>query len=380
MAPLGSSARHDMTVRSPVVRRGRWILLIVPVAIVAAIVAVFVGSVLRTHQQEVESSYDAVYVVSVDGSGLRMLTTDKRDHQYVWSPDGRQIVAQSDTAKSPNSVPGPIELMGAGGGAVREIHAAGFAFDPAWRSEHALELLDTASVSETTPTRILELSLPGTVRLVRSIGLIGAAGWSPDGGLLAIVPCRGGSYHSVELLSAIGQPERRLGGLHGSLGPGVCLDPAAEADEALVWAPAGRSLYVRTTSGLWRYRLAGGPPELVEAGSQTGGAAAVSPDGKLLVVEGDAVRRGNTVSLLYLRPAAGGHARLLTAQTGSEPVWSPDGAAVAFVSGSAIYTAPLAGGPARKVAGLSGHDISDLSWSPDGRRLGFVGSVETPQT
>jgi Tol biopolymer transport system component len=260
------------------------------------------------------------------------------------------------------------------------VHAAGFAFDPAWRSEHALELLDTASVSETRRTRILELSLPGTVRLGRSIGPIGAAAWSPDGRLLAILPCRGGSYHDVERLPAIGQPERRLGGLHGSLGPGVCLDPAAEADEALVWAPAGRSLYVRTTRGLWRYRLTGGPPELVEAGSQTGFAAAVSPDGKQLVIEGEAVRRGNTVSLLYLRPAAGGRARLLTAQPGGEPAWSPDGAAVAFVSGSAIYTAPLAGGPAQKVVGLSGHDISDLSWSPDGRRLGFVASVETPQT
>jgi Tol biopolymer transport system component len=355
-------------------------LLIVPLAVIAAIVAVVVGSLVRTHQQEVESRYDAVYVVSVDGSGLRKLTGDKRDHQYVWSPDGRQIVAQSDTAESPNSVPGPIELMGAGGGAVRDVHAAGFAFDPAWRSERTLELLDTASVSEVRPTHILELSLPGTIGLGRSIGPIGAAAWSPDGGLLAIVPCRAGSYHDIELLSAIGQPERRLGWLQGSLGAGVCSDPTAEADEALVWAPAGQSLYVRTSRGLWRYRLAGGPPELVEAGSQTGFAAAVSPDGKQLVIEGEAVRRGNTVSLHYLRSAAGGRTRPLTAQTGGEPVWSPDGATVAFVSGSAIYTAPLAGGPARKVVGLSGHDISDLSWSPDGSRLGFVASVETPQT
>jgi dipeptidyl aminopeptidase/acylaminoacyl peptidase len=368
------------TVRSPVVRRGLWILIGVTVAVIAAIVAVFVGSLVRTHQKEVESAYDAVYVVSVDGSGLRKLTSDKRDHQYVWSPDGRQIVAQSDTAEAPNSLPGPIELMAAGGGAVREVHAAGFAFDPAWRSERALELLDTASVSEIRPTRILELSLPGTVRLGRSIGPIGAAAWSPAGGLLAIVPCRGGSYRAIELLPAIGQPARRLGELNGSLGPGVCLDPTAEADEALVWAPAGHSLYVRTSRGLWRYRLAGGPPELVEPGSQKGFAATVSPDGKLLVTEGEGVRRGNTVSLLYLRPAAGGRKRLLTAQPGSAPVWSPDGAAVAFVSGSAIYTAPLAGGPARKVVGLSGDDISDLSWSPDGRRLGFVASVETPQT
>ncbi len=213
-----------------------WILLIVPLAIITAIVAVFLGSLVRTHQQEVESGYDAVYVVSVEGSGLHKLTSDKRDHQYVWSPDGRQIVAQSDTSQAPNSVPGPIELMGAGGGAVREVHAAGFASDPAWRSEHTLELLDTASVSETRSTSILELSLPDTVRRGRSIGPIGGAAWSPDG------------------------------------------------------------------------------------------------------------------------------------------------AAVAFVSGSALYTAPLAGGPARKVVGLSGHDISDLSWSPDGRKLGFVASVETPQT
>ena len=57
--------------------------------------------------------------------------------------------------------------------------------------------------------------------------------------------------------------------------------------------------------------------------------------------------------------------------------WSPDGRQLAFLSDAAkerqlqVYVAPAAGGPARRLTGLSGQ-LDHLKWSPDGRTIAFL--------
>lgn len=57
--------------------------------------------------------------------------------------------------------------------------------------------------------------------------------------------------------------------------------------------------------------------------------------------------------------------------------WSPDGRAIAFVSGrekpsSQIYLLPLGGGEARKVTNLPEGSIGEMKWSPDGATIAFT--------
>jgi len=68
-----------------------------------------------------------------------------------------------------------------------------------------------------------------------------------------------------------------------------------------------------------------------------------------------------------------------------EPVWSPDGSTIYFVStrvaepyyensDAELYSVPSAGGAIAKIAGIDG-GIGSLSVSPDGRRIAFVGTL-----
>jgi dipeptidyl aminopeptidase/acylaminoacyl peptidase len=79
-------------------------------------------------------------------------------------------------------------------------------------------------------------------------------------------------------------------------------------------------------------------------------------------------------SNLWVVPASGGAPRRFT--TGKvkdrQPVWSPDGKFIAFVSHrdheEGIYIIPADGGEARKLISMDG-TFDSLSWSPDGKRL-----------
>jgi dipeptidyl aminopeptidase/acylaminoacyl peptidase len=75
--------------------------------------------------------------------------------------------------------------------------------------------------------------------------------------------------------------------------------------------------------------------------------------------------------------------RRITAGNGKDhpternPVWSPDGRQIAFLSEAAkkgqrqMYVVPAAGGTARQLTNVA-FDLSDLSWSPDGKQIGFL--------
>jgi Tol biopolymer transport system component len=82
-------------------------------------------------------------------------------------------------------------------------------------------------------------------------------------------------------------------------------------------------------------------------------------------------------SLGIVRPNGGGLRRL--AKNASPFAWSPDGTRLVFArthytGGIAINVVELASGKITRLAGLGdGDDVTDISWSPDGSQIAFVG-------
>lgn len=112
------------------------------------------------------------------------------------------------------------------------------------------------------------------------------------------------------------------------------------------------------------------------------GTSAVSPDGARIVYTRRTVERNQYRTNLWLVAAAGGRPRRLTHGRWNDhsPAWSPDGAAVAFVSdrdegGAALHLIRPDGGEAERVCAAPTGAVAEPAWSPDGKRIAFVGGA-----
>ena len=243
--------------------------------------------------------------------------------------------------------------------------------------------------------------------------------WSPDGAHIAFVSDRAGDKQ-VWVIPVAGGEARAL--TTGKLAP-----------SDLSWAPDGRALafvgkpplpaesreesdvrvisrlrYKGDGEGFWDGRwkqifivpLAGGEARAVTQGDCDHLSPAWSPDGRFLAYTANPDPNADMTNVtdVWVVPADGpGEPRRLTRGLGpaQSPVWSPDGARVAYVghvnpcwgaSNWQVWTVPADGGDARSLSADTdrsvGHHIATdmrvhppsggITWSPDGRRLFFM--------
>jgi len=157
--------------------------------------------------------------------------------------------------------------------------------------------------------------------------------------------------------------------------PGLSGSPALSPDGKLVAYSSDRSL--DGAQDLYIKQVAGGEPVRLTSDGAGNTTPDFSPDGSKIVFRSN--RNGGGI---YEIPAFGGDARPV-ARDGLNPRFSPDGSQVAYwvgeqgvspmVPGSGtVWVVPAAGGQPQKV-GPNFTSARYPSWSPDGRRVLFVG-------
>ena len=165
-------------------------------------------------------------------------------------------------------------------------------------------------------------------------------------------------------------------------GPAQRITRTAGAEDEVTWSPDSRRLLYVTERGtdrlLAEYDVATGRETMLTAGGNDS-VPVYAPDGRSIVY----VANDRELHRMTL-PRAGVplsdrllfSGELNTDGDGPQPVWSPDGAWIAFpITDSKSFTQieviPAAGGPARPVSFLANGQMSKINWSPDGKYLLF---------
>ncbi len=121
----------------------------------------------------------------------------------------------------------------------------------------------------------------------------------------------------------------------------------------------------------------------------------ISPDGKRVVYELQKTNWEDNAfdRNLWIADIAAGESHALTSakKSSTNPVWSPDGKWIAFLSDrpgqitgtpdgkKQLYVIPADGGEAQQLTKMES-DVNDLEWAPDSKRIAFSASDVEPKT
>jgi WD40-like Beta Propeller Repeat len=246
-----------------------------------------------------------VYVMNPDGTGQRALTASPRESfDPAWSPDGKQLVFESDRATFGRS---QLFVMNADG----------------------------------TKQRMLGDISPANERFPK---------WSPDGSKIAF-EYRLNGRSQIDLINPDGTGLRPL-----NVGSGENSDPA--------WSPDGKRLvFTSNRSGkahIYVVNLDGTGLKRLTSAAAPDRTPAWSPDGRLIVFERDF---SSTNAKLFVMNANGSAQRRLTDSTEQEfhPAWSPDGTRIVFAESrggdSEIAIVNVDGGGEKLLTSSSGQNL-----------------------
>jgi Tol biopolymer transport system component len=145
------------------------------------------------------------------------------------------------------------------------------------------------------------------------------------------------------------------------------------------WSPDGRKIALIHKGELWVTSSKELKPVQLTMTSTTGGDPLWSPRGdKIGFVS---VIKDNDRKLMVI-PAAGGEPATPFSQlkTFATWCWSPDGKALTVISDNKMSDIPLDGGEPREILDLEGKGFTgrywDLTWLPDGKQVAFIGEQE----
>jgi Tol biopolymer transport system component len=249
-----------------------------------------------------------IYVMNSDGSDLRPITHDGRavdERQPAISPDGTLIAFSSNRDGNYN-----IFVADLDGSNIRPLaKSEDFNVDPAWSPDgRKIAFVRGEDLTEggvaymtTCPPEIFVMNVDGSGEVRLTTGGGADPAWSPDGTHIAFSSHRTGNYE-IYSMSADG------GDLHQ-------LTNTNKTSADPVWSPDGRFIAYGSD-----YTIAREDCGFMHTGTPGGG------DDPELVADG-------SESNIYVMSSDGsGQKRLTDGKSGNNPVWSPDGTQLIFVS------------------------------------------------
>jgi Tol biopolymer transport system component len=318
------------------------------------------------------------YLIGGDGSGRRPLVR-RSVHSPAWSPDGTRLTLVSDTAL----------LIARPSGSVRTLLSALWDDSPSWSPDGSRIAFVRGPAGLRDPDRIAVQVMQADGKRLRRLGSGYGPVWSPDGRRVAFVqPLADPIERAMEKLGA-GRivVADATGSSARVVGTGTAPAWLPNGRELSFMRYAFRTVNegerdeqtVVTSSTMSIVGADGANPRELFTTEANGVdpihyRPAWSPDGSVVAFasetmgDADPDRTSWSISLYQI---ATGETRTLAKFHAGALAWSPDGGRVAITAGRSLSVLTVADGSHRRIAGAP-EEVRDPVWSPDGRRIGFI--------
>ena len=223
-----------------------------------------------------------LYMVTPDGTDIKQITTGQYSHSNGrWSPDAKQIIAQTD--ENWNTAYYTQMVIMNSNGANRNL--LGYGSQMSWSPDGemvAFMFWPSAELDRLT-TYIYKIDIDGTnsVQLTNNKGVWdGTPDWSPDGTLIAFASSRDyaspGTFSEIYIMNSDGSNQHRL----------TFTDSLTNTNPT--WSPDGKKIAF-SSNGLISLMNSDGSAIKILDSLSTGGLISWSPDGTRLIFGAGAV-------------------------------------------------------------------------------------------
>jgi eukaryotic-like serine/threonine-protein kinase len=359
------------------------------------------GKELASLRRTPEGNIDLV-IAGADGTNPRVVIRGDSQFPFLrdpaWSPDGLELAV----VRGSGGIAGEIWLVPATGGAPRQAMSDPpevFSDSPAYTAD-GLGIVHSSNRGGATniwfyprrgglPVRLTAgpgpdagptVAADGTIAFINSRwrnsldthDLVSGASrtlathspylwgpsFSPDGSEIAFSRSEvDGSWHLWKIPTSGGTPQR--------------LTDTGSGEVYSRYARDGSFILFHTWSTprrIGRVARTGGAPAMMAFGEDSDAFPDLSPDGTSIAF----TRTDRNAERIYVAPAGGGTAKLLTESPGAVPKWSPDGKRIVFAGNRGYYGGVFVlnadGSNVRKVTDIGGWPV----WWPDGGQIAFV--------
>ena len=147
-----------------------------------------------------------LYVVNVDGTGLRRLTNNPAiDTSPTWSPNGQQVAFTSDRTGTPQ-----IYVIGADGTGLRRLTYESYCDRPTWSPPPFNEIAYSSRTGPGHDIKVLDLATNEVRQLTFGLGSNESPAYSPNGRHIAFMSTRGSGRKQIYTIGRDGNGLRRI--------------------------------------------------------------------------------------------------------------------------------------------------------------------------